>query len=638
MRVRRTRAALANVRHSVTLVNRRILIAGVVMAGLTLLLLLRLAYLQILHADHYATLSQNNRLKVIAVAPPRGLIFSREGELLADNRPTFALVMDAAKVPRVDDTIAALRELLQLHDEQLESFRDELRARGKVSDITVIPRLTEQQVAVFSVNGYRFPGVRVDARLSRSYPDSRYWSHLVGYIGRISEQDLPNLDATNYRASTHVGKSGVEKTYEKILHGEVGYRQVEVNAQGRVLRVIEETPPRPGHDIYLTVDASLQRLAMEALGERNGAVVAIEPATGAVLALVSAPSYDSNPFVDGISSAAYAALREAPSRPLYNRALQGLYPPGSTVKPVFALAGLDGGYRTPATRTPCPGWYQLPDSSHIYHDWEHSGHGSVDLTRALAESCDVYFYALARDIGIAKLAAFAQQFGLGAPTGIDLPGESGGLFPTSAWKRKNHDLPWYPGDTLNVGIGQGFTLVTPLQLAFMTAVLARRGHAVTPHVVGQIEDPLARVAVEPQLADRVLVQLRSEESWDVAINGMEEVVHGARGTARRTAAGAEYRYAGKSGTAQVFTLAQDLAKRAEKVEEKLKDHAWFIAFAPARDPQIAIAVFVENGGGGSSVAAPIVRRLLDHYLLGVAATAADPSTTPETQDGPDPAD
>jgi penicillin-binding protein 2 len=608
---------------------------------LTVLLLARLVYLQILSADHYATLSQNNRLKVIAVAPPRGLIFSRDGELLADNRPSFALVMDTAKVPRIEEAITALRDLLQLRDEQLESFREELRARGKVGDITMAARLTEQQVAVFSVNGYRYPGVRIDARLSRHYPESRYWAHLVGYIGRISEQDLSSLDAGNYRASTHIGKSGVERTYEQVLHGVVGYRQVEVNAQGRVLRVIEETPPQPGHDIYLTVDGSLQRLAVDALGDKSGAIVAIDPATGAVLAFVSSPSYDANPFVDGIGSAAYAALRDSPERPLFNRALQGLYPPGSTVKPVFALAGLDGGYRTAATRTPCPGWYQLPDSSRIYHDWEHNGHGSVDLTRAIAESCDVYFYALARDIGIAKLGAFAKQFGLGTQTGIDLPGESAGLFPSSAWKRSTHDLPWYPGDTLNVGIGQGFTLATPLQLAFMTAVLARRGHAITPHVVGQIEDPIARVAVEPPLADRNLVRLRAEEYWDVVIGGMEEVVHGARGTARRTAANADYRYAGKSGTVQVFTLAQDLSQRADKVDEKLQDHAWFIAFAPARDPQIAVAVLVEHGGGGSSVAAPIVRRLLDHYLLGETAedsARTDDSTIQATEDGPDAAD
>ncbi|MCC6201718.1 MAG: penicillin-binding protein 2 [Gammaproteobacteria bacterium] len=627
---------MANLRHSVLVVNRRALFAGAGMVLLILLLLLRLGYLQIIKADHYATLSQNNRLKVIAVAPPRGLIFSREGELLADNRPSFALVLDTGKVRPIDATVAELRELLQLRDEQLETFRGELRSRGRVNELTLISRLTERQVAVFSVNAHRFPGVRIDARLSRFYPDSRYWAHLIGYIGRISEQDLTEIDAANYRASTHIGKTGIERTYERILHGSVGYRQVEVNAQGRELRVLEETPPRPGHDIYLTVDASLQRLALDALGDRRGAIVALEPATGAVLALVSTPSYDTNPFVDGISSAAYAALRGAPDRPLYNRALQGLYPPGSTIKPVFALAGLDGGYRTPTTRTPCPGWYQLPDSSRIYHDWEHSGHGQVDLKRALAESCDVYFYALARDIGITRLVTFARQFGFGVPTGIDLPGESSGLFPSPEWKRKTHDQPWYPGDTLNVGIGQGYTLVTPLQLAFATAVLARRGHAITPHVAGQIEDPLVRVAVEPHFEDRLVVRLRAEEHWDEAIAGMEEVVHGTRGTARRTAADATYRYAGKSGTAQVFTLAQDLAQRTDKVAAQLQDHAWFIAFAPVQDPQIAVAVLVEHGGGGSSVAAPIVRRLLDHHLLGASAppdAEAAPATLPEDADG-----
>lgn len=623
MKRHRTRVTLANVRHNVMVANRRIVFSAGAMLILAIGILSRLVYLQVVNADHYATLSQNNRLKVIAVAPPRGLIFSRDGELIADNRPSFALVIDPVKVPQLEATVAELRDLLQLREEQLDAFQDELRGRGKVDDLTLVARLSEQQVAVFSANGHRFPGVRVDARLSRFYPDSRYWAHLVGYIGRISEQDLMELDAANYRATTHVGKSGIEKTYEGILHGGVGHRQVEVNAQGRVLRVLEETPPQPGHDVYLTVDGSLQRAAMDALGDRRGAIVALDPMTGAVLAFVSSPTYDANPFVDGISSAAYAALRDSPDRPLFNRALQGLYPPGSTIKPVFALAGLEGGQRTAATRTPCPGWYQLPNSSYLYRDWEHSGHGQVDLMRALAESCDVYFYALARDIGIVKLHEFATQFGFGSPTGIDLPGESSGLFPSPEWKRKAHDTSWYPGDTLNVGIGQGFTLVTPVQLAFATTILARRGYAVAPHAIGQIEDPLSRTAVEPQFTERQLIKVRTSEHWDVVTRGMEEVLHGTRGTARRTAADATYRYAGKSGTAQVHSLPQGDAQQPDTVDERLQDHAWFIAFAPLPQPQIAIAVLVENGGGGSSVAAPIARIVLDQYLRQEATDAGD---------------
>jgi penicillin-binding protein 2 len=608
------RVRFTETEHTARLVNRRIVAAAIVMVVMVAALLSRLAYLQIVRGEHYSTLSQNNRVKVLPIAPPRGLIFSRDGAVVAENKPSYVLALDTAKIPDLKGVVHELQRLLGFPDEQVEDFFREVRIRGLVDEVALSSNLSEEQLATFAVHSHDYPGVRIDARSSRYYPEGELWAHVVGYVGRISEDDLAVIDKAEYRGSTHIGKAGVEKTYEALLHGKTGYQQVEINAQGRILRVLAKTPPEPGRDIYLTIDAALQRTAAELLKGQRGAVVAIDPQTGAVLAFVSSPSFDPNLFVNGIGAKSYAELRDSPDRPLFNRALQGQYPSGSTIKPFVALAGLQSGVRVATEATWCPGWYRLPGDARPYRDWKKGGHGHVDLIRAIAESCDVYFYNLAHDLGIDRLWSFMRQFGFGAPTGIDIPNEAAGIYPSSEWKRRARGEPWYAGETLSVGIGQGYTLVTPLQLAFATAVLARHGTGITPRVAGQIEDPLAHEATEPEIYERELVRLESPEYWDLVIQGMQEVVHGARGTARRYGQDAAYRFAGKTGTAQVVQMPAGRSLKQEEMEERLRDHALFIAFAPVEQPEIALAILVENGMHGSSAAAPIARTLFDQYL------------------------
>lgn len=583
----------------------------------------RLAYLQLIEHGHFTTLSQDNRLKVVPIPPTRGLIYSRDGQILAENRPSFSLEMVPERVNDVPSTLADVANLLQLEDDETERITDEWkRARG-FDAVVIKTGLNEHQVALFSVNRHRFPGFRIAARLARYYPKETEMAHVIGYVGRINEDEQKELNPTAYRGSTHIGKVGVEKAREDVLHGSVGYQQVEVNAQGRVLRVVTRSPPVPGHDIYLTLDAGLQQLASQALADNNGAIVAIVPATGEVLVFVSKPSFDPNLFVNGISTQRYSELRESSDRPLFNRALQAQYPPGSTIKPWVALAGLEHGVRHTDDETWCPGWFSLEGDDHRYRDWLKRGHGQVDLKRSLAESCDVYYYALARDLGIARIHETLSKFGLGRATGIDLPGETGGLLPSAEWKRRARTLPWYPGETLITGIGQGFMLTSPLQLAYATATLANRGSQFVPHVVGQIEDPMAQLASEIGIHERPTVEVAKASNWDVVIQGMVEVVHGARGTARRSGAGASFQFAGKTGTAQLFGIAQDETVDNDETLKHLRDHALFIAFAPVENPEIAVAVVVENGGSGSRTAAPIARSILDYFLTGAKIVADD---------------
>ena len=592
----------------------RIWISVVAMCLGMLVIVLRLAQLQLVNHEHYTTLSQENRLKVVPIPPTRGLIYSRDGVLLADNRPSFSLEVVPEGIKNLDEQVAALRKLVRISDDEIDRFHDELKQKRRFDTVPVKAGLTEEEVAVFSVNRHRYPGFSIAGHLTRYYPLGEQTAHLVGYVGRISEDELKSIDPGNYAATTHIGKDGVEKSWEGVLHGQVGYQHVEVNAQGRVLRVVERKPPVSGSDLYLSLDTSLQKIAIEALGEEKGAIVAIEPSTGGVLAFVSNPSYDPNEFVNGISRALYASLRDAPARPLYNRALQGQYPPGSTIKPLMALAGLDYGLRTPGDHVFCPGWFALPGDDHHYRCWLKWGHGTVDLKRSIAESCDVYYYTLAKDLGIDRMSAFLGKFGLGRATGIDLPGEPNGLLPSREWKRRTRKLPWFPGETLINGIGQGFMLASPLQLAHVASIVANRGMVIVPHVVGQIEDPVSHSASQASIYEREKVQVRSPQYWNDIIEGMVEVVHGKTGTARRSGEGAPYRFAGKTGTAQLFGIAQDKTVKNEDVQKALRDHALFISFAPVGDPQIAVAIIVENGGSGSGTAAPIARKLFDHYL------------------------
>ncbi len=601
----------------------RVWAAVIIMVTLAFVIIARLAYLQIIEHRHFTTLSHENRLKVVPVAPTRGLIYSRDGQILAENRPSFSLEMVPERVGDVPAALASIAKLLVLDEKEKQRVEEELKRSRGFDAVAVKTGLDESQVALFSVNRHRFPGFSIAARLTRFYPHEDRMAHVVGYVGRVSEQELKELDNEAYRGTTHTGKVGVEKARESVLHGKVGYQQVEVNAQGRVLRVVDRKSPVPGRDIYLTLDAKLQRLAVDALADSKGAVVAIDPTTGEVLAFVSKPSFDPNQFVNGISKDRYAALRESRDRPLFNRALQAQYPPGSTIKPLVALAGLETGVRHPDDATWCPGWYTLDGDDHRYRDWLKDGHGHVDLSRSIAESCDVYYYTLARDLGIARLHNGLSKFGLGRATGIDLPGETGGLLPSADWKRRARSLPWYPGETLITGIGQGFMLASPLQLAYATSILANRGARRVPHVVGQIEDPVARVASEIGIHERPPLQMSDDSYWAKVIQGMVDVVHGGRGTARRSGRGAPFRYAGKTGTAQLFAIAQEEEIENEETPEHLRDHALFIAFAPAQNPEIAVAVVVENGGSGSRTAAPIARRLLDYYLSGEHFSASD---------------
>jgi penicillin-binding protein 2 len=581
---------------------------------LTIVILVRLVYLQVLEHRHFTTLSHDNRLKVVPIPPTRGLIYSRDGQILAENRPSFTLEMVPERVADERAALIGIADLLNLDAEEIQRIR-EARKRARGFDAVVIKTgMTESEVARFSVNRHRFRGFTIAARLARYYPLGERMAHVLGYVGRISESELKTLDTTAYRGTTHVGKVGVEKAREDILHGSVGYQQVEVNAQGRVLRVVNRKPPVPGHDLYLTLDVGLQDLAMKSLADHNGAIVALDPNTGEILAFVSKPAFDPNLFVNGISKKAYSALRDSTARPLFNRALQAQYPPGSTIKPMVALAGLEFGLRRPGDATWCPGWFSLDGNAHKYRDWLKRGHGHVDLSRSIAESCDVYYYALARDLGIARIHQKLSEFGLGQFTGIDLPGETSGLLPSAQWKRRARSLPWYPGETLITGIGQGFMLTSPLQLAYATATIANRGRRLVPHVVGQIEDPMALVASEIGIHEREPIKLSNPLHWENVIDGMLEVVHGLRGTARGSSIGASYRYAGKTGTAQLFGIAQDEVADNEQTPQHLRDHALFIAFAPQENPQIALAIVVENGGSGSVAAAPIARKILDRYL------------------------
>ena len=591
-------------------------VQALVFAGILIAVLVgRLIYLQVLAHEHYITLSDDNRIKILPLPPNRGLIFDRNGLILADNLPSYRLEITPEQVHDMDATLDALSQLVNIRDVDRSRFEQLLKRTPVFKPVPLRFRLSDEEVARFAIDRHRHPGVDIVAGLSRHYPHGPLLAHAVGYVGRIDERDLQRIDTSDYSGTTHIGKVGIEKTYEDILHGTVGYSQVETNAEGRVLRTLVRTPPVPGNNLYLTLDAELQNVADQALGKRAGAVVAIDPDTGGVLAFVSKPAYDPNLFVNGIDSKTYTALRENDKQPLFNRALRGQYPPGSTLKPFVALGGLEEGITSKHAHTYCPGFYQLPGKARKYRDWKRGGHGTVDLTDAIAQSCDVYFYDLAMSMGIDRLHDYLTKFGFGERTGIDISGELPGLMPSRQWKRAARNLPWFPGETLIAGIGQGFVLTTPLQLASSTTTLARYGNRKKPHVVastqiyGDIELTPLPVAPEPD------IPIEDRQHWNDVIHGMHEVVQGKRGTARKVGKDAKYQFAGKTGTAQVFGLKEEEKYDAEKLAEKLRDHSLFIAFAPLDKPRIALAVVVEHGGSGSAVAAPIARIILDQYLL-----------------------
>lgn len=599
------------------LFRRRLLIALTLVSIVVLFLIGRLAQLQVLQHQHFATLSESNRVRLQPLAPTRGLIYDRNGVLLAENLPSHRLEIIPEEVNDLPATLRQLGQLIDISPADLERFHRLEHAAPPYTGIPLRFDLSDAEVARLAVELYRFPGVSIKADLKRYYPLGRHTAHIVGYVGRIDEQDLQTIDASQYAGTTHIGKTGIEKAYENELHGQVGYQQVETNAQGRVLRVISQTPPVPGKDLYLTLDIHFQEIAEQALGDYSGSIVAIDPRNGEVLALVSNPSFNPNLFVNGIDAESYHTLSHSPERPLFNRAVQGLYPPGSTIKPFMALAGLESGTIDQNHTVYCPGYFQLPGQKHKFRDWKRGGHGLTGLNKAIVESCDVYFYELGLSLGIDRIHGYLTGFGFGVPTGIDLSGEKSGLVPSSAWKEHTYHKAWYAGETVNTAIGQGYMLVTPLQLAAATAALAMRGERFRPHLVyAQRGQGSQRRQLLPEVK-LVPVKVRDPSDWAYVIHAMTEVVSSVHGTAHHIAHGLRYSIAGKTGTAQVFSLDEGQQYHARELARRLRDNALFIAFAPADAPRIAVAVIVEHAaGGGGSVAAPIARQVLDAYLLG----------------------
>jgi penicillin-binding protein 2 len=629
---------------------RRAAVAGIIMLGLALALTVKLFQLQILKHDYYLELSQGNRVRLEPIPPARGLIRDRNGVVLADNVPAFQLELtleelplDERRQPDLDGTLARLVAIKAIADEDVVHLKRLIRSRRSFEAVPIRQRLSDEEVARFAVHRHEFPGVEIQTRLTRNYRYATVASHALGYVGAISEQEVTHIDPSDYAGLSTIGKLGVELAYEPELRGKAGFRQVLVNAQGRAVErqgaftpKLETRAPLAGDDITLAMDIQAQLAAESALTGLRGAVVALDPGTGDVIAFASTPNFDPNAFAKGISAKEYNDLATNIDRPLFNRALRGVYPPGSTVKPLVAIAGLETPGFDPNDRRYCKGYYMLPGSVHRYRDWRKEGHGSVDMHEAIAQSCDVYFYQVANTVGIERLSQLFTRFGLGQLTGIDVGGEKPGLVPSPEWKRqtfpKGEAQTWFPGETVIVGIGQGYLLATPLQLATVAAKIAARGRTFAPRMVTAIRD--ARRGATEVLAPKPLPVVAAEPAhWDTVISGMVGVTSFPNGTARMAWKGSPYTVAGKSGTAQVFSLGQNEKYDEKQIEERLRDHALFIAFAPADKPRIAVAVLVENGRSGSGTAAPVARKVIDAYLLGKmpeAAPAAAPATTPET--------
>ncbi|MCC6173390.1 MAG: penicillin-binding protein 2, partial [Gammaproteobacteria bacterium] len=587
-------------------------------------LIARLAWLQISRNEYYTELSQGNRVRIEPLPAARGIVYDRNGMILAENRPAYQLELVREEVPDLEDTLERLVAIGLIAADELDSTRRTIRSRRAFDSVPVRLRLSEEEIARFAVRRFEFPGVDIRTRLARYYPQGEIAVHALGHVGAISEKDLERIDRAQYSGTATIGKLGIELAYEHELHGRNGTREILVNARGRSVEKQGSLTPQlktvsaePGTDLVLSLDFEVQKVAEQAVWDQRAAIVAIDPQNGDVIALASRPGFDPNLFARGLTGPEFRALNENIDRPLFNRALRGTYPPGSTIKPLVALAGLTYGVATPATTRFCRGWFSLPGSRHRFRDWKPRGHGTLAMVGAIAQSCDVYFYTLADEIGPTRLAEFLAHFGLGAPTGIDVGGEKSGILPSPEWKRKAYRRPqdqvWFPGETVIFGIGQGFMLTTPVQLAHMTAIIGSRGKNYQPRLVTALRDPVTgtQTPIPPKLVENLTVA--KPEDWQVAIDGMIAVTHG--GTASRSAAGAPYVIAGKTGTAQVFTVAQNEKYNEKTINERLRDHAWFVAFAPAEDPKIAVAVLVENGRSGSGTAAPIARKVIDAYLL-----------------------
>jgi len=612
--------------------ERRLFLARVILAAVVSIVLLgtvvaRLIQLQVADHELFAEKSQGNRVRIEPVPPIRGLVFDRKGRVIAENLPAYQLELIPEQVDDLDDTLNRLAAINLIEFEDIARFKELSRSGPHFKPVTLKFRLTEEEIANFAIQRPRFPGVDFRPRLVRHYPDGELVAHAVGYVGALSTEDLQRLDSASYAGTSHTGKTGVESSFESDLHGDAGYRHLIANARGRQVpgdssELLDSLPvdqvPVPGANAYLSIDLDLQRIAAKALEGHRGALVAIDPLTGEILALVSAPAFDPNLFAVGMSTSQYRELRDNPDMPLFNRAVRGAYPPGSTIKPMLALAALETGATNLTRKTICHGYFQLPGNEHRYRDWKPEGHGPVDLHDAIEQSCDVYFYEISVDIGIDDMHDYLDRFGLGTKSGVDVGGESSGLVPSREWKKANFrdrdNQRWYHGETVIASIGQGYMLATPLQLASAAAALATRGQRYRPHMVAAIEDPLTgeRRMIRPErLPD---VEISNEFYWENVIGAMHDVMQGPRGTARAVGFGAPYEMAGKSGTAQIVSIAQDEEYDDAELEERLRDHALFISFAPLDEPRIAVALIVENGESDSGVAAPIAKAIMDEYL------------------------
>jgi penicillin-binding protein 2 len=628
------------------LFETRSLIAGVLMVLLTLTLAGRLVLLQVIRHDYYADLSQGNRVRTEPIPAARGLIMDRNGTVLVNNEPAYQLELTREQVPDLNDTLKRLAALGLIDADDIDETRHMIMSRRSFDTVPVRLRLTDEEIGRFAVHRFEFPGVDLATRQTRHYPFGELGVHALGYVGAISEQDLDHIDRTAYAGTALIGKLGVEASYETPLHGRNGYREILVNAQGRSVDrqgayapELRATAPTSGNDVMLSIDLPTQVVAEQALADHRGAVVAIDPSNGDVLALVSKPGFDPSVFARGVTRAEFAALNEDIDKPLFNRALRGTYPSGSTIKPVISLAALSNHMIDPQKDEFCAGVYYLPGSHLAFREGKFGRHGYLDLPHAIARSCDVYFYRLAATVGIDKIAAFMGPFGYGALTGIDISGEKPGILPSPEWKRRVYKQAWYPGETVNVGIGQGYLLVTPLQLAHVASVIAERGRSFRPRLVTALRDQNGALhQLKP--VENPPIQGVTDEDWKLVIEGMIGATSWPGGTATAFVHGTAYTMAGKTGTAEVVTVGRNQSLTAKKTDERLKDHAWFIAFAPAEAPRIAVAVLQENAGFGSG-SSPIARKVIDAYLLGPDGKlkpSMEPGATPAEPPPVKPAD
>ena len=582
------------------------------------ILFTRFFYLQVAQREHYHTLAEVNRISISPLVPNRGIITDRNGEILADNHSIYTLEITPDKVLDLKSTLDELATVVTITPRDRQRFKRLMKENRRFKSIPIRKRLTDEEVARFAANRYRFPGIDIQARILRQYPYGESVAHVIGYISRINDKDLKKLDVNeeldNYHGSHYIGRIGIEHSYEKELHGITGFEEVETDAAGRPVRVLSRTPPVPGNNLTLSLDIKLQQVADKAFGDLRGALVALDPNNGEVLAFVSKPTFDANLFVGGIDHKNWNFLNNSIDRPLNNRALRGLYPPGSAFKPFMALAALELDKRTPEFTMDDAGYFTLPGIKHRYRDWKAGGHGKVDLHKSLVVSCDTYYYSLAYDMGIETIHSYVKQFGLGEKTGIDISGELAGLLPSPEWKMRRHKQQWYVGDTISVGIGQGYNLTTPLQLAFSTSILANKGKAFQPHLVKQITNDQTGIT-RVKKGELLYTLEHKKENMDLVRRALVDVLQPG-GTAAHIAEDAAYTFAGKTGTSQVIGIRQGERYKADLIQEQHRDHALFIAYAPAENPKIVLSIVVENGGHGGATAAPIARHVIDYFLLG----------------------